>query len=221
MAILSDSQDNTFLFVNCSGIIVDTGHSFNTISGVTMEYSSGTTNQAVGIKADYDASISSVTNTKIDFFGTCVLAEQSGTITLSNTVNLSNFFYYGCNANSLGSIVCPQGLVLTGPANSGSTIGLYTSTEGAILADGSTITGCGTGVEAGYDGFIDFENSSVSGAIKACLVTDRGFVDCFSSNFTGNLQDLTANNGGFIDASNATFNSETSGGASDGSYIIT
>jgi hypothetical protein len=216
IAIIGDNVNNIELdFESSNGIIIDTGHSFNTVSNLTI-YSENGGNRD-GVKADFDATISALSGVVIEDFQNGVHVTQNASVSVFGatlvTGNYTNAFF----AETAGSIVIPNGIALV-------PTGLSTAFEaddgGLIIAPNCNIIGGEDAAEASYGAFIDINTSHVTAALGATAST-RGFVRCSYCVFNTTSISLSVSGGGIIAADHATYSTSQSGGASDGSYILT
>jgi hypothetical protein len=223
IAIIGDNPlDDSIIFINCNGFIVDTGHSINTISGLTISYSTTTNANTVGIKADFNSSISAISNLKIVDFNAGIQATQTASITVDSTTSISGWTAYACEAQNGGSIVAPDGIALVGIVASPTIVGLYADHGAQIYAPGSNIRDCGVAAEAYDNATVDVSDSTIGENETGCEAAERGFINCSGATFNDNVNgngDLYATKGGYIQASGASFTSSTQGGSVDGSYI--
>ncbi len=242
MAILGDNNaKDSLTFSNTNGFIVDTGHSFNTLSGLTMENTGTNSTTAIGIRADYDATISSVSSIAILGFPVCIQSIQSASIGVSSSCQITDFTVYGLDAEANGSIVVSSGLTMTGSL-ADSQVAFYASTGGLILAPDvtlssfaegieatqggtvvspdSALSGCFGGCVAQYGGKIIIRQADITGGVVGCQAAVQGIIDVTDSNCNQNGTDLYALDGGMINATNAIY-TRSQVDSSDGSYIET
>ncbi len=179
VAILGDNQANDVLsFPGTNGVIVDTGHSLNTISGITINDTKVGLSE-VGIKVGFNASISNVASATVDNFPLSVMTYQGGGISLDSSLTLSNFsgFQYACLATSGGSIVCPRGLTILGSGFEGTSAALGTTYGGVLIAEKSSISNCAIAAEAENLGVIDITGSTVTNSYNGIYATDGGNIN--------------------------------------------
>jgi hypothetical protein len=245
LAILGDTSSNIHLvFPNTNGFIIDTGHSLNTLSQVTLSNSSNPQQGAltpIGIKADGNATITSIAAVAINQFATCVESLQNSTLTIAGNCQLLNFASTAVTAKFNGSVYIEPGLSVAGNGALSDSIFLLAEDGGQITATLCQITNCNSATLA-FGGMIDLSNATISGCtwgawatgggvisfqfnnVSSCQIgaqaSVRGFIDCFSSAFNSNSLDLGADSAGVIWASQATYTIFSTGNA-DGSYILT
>jgi hypothetical protein len=240
IAILGDLTSHiTFSFSGTNGMIIDTGHSLNTLSAVTLQSTAG--NTVIGIKADGNASIAAVSDTVITGFNTCVQATNNASVTLTSTMNMLGFSHDALDAEDLGSIVFNGGSIFGPGANTQAT-GLFSTSGGEIKAIGSvinacqqgalaseggridlisgTVSGCGFGIIATYGGSIDFNGGAATSCGIGVDASERGYIDISDGSATGNLiYDLTCSAGGYITAASASYVTTHQDGAVNGAFI--
>jgi hypothetical protein len=215
MALLGDSgiADHLY-FTGNNGIVVDSGHSFNTISDMSIEGPSNQ-NPNVGVKVDSNASISAFTDINLGGFRTGILAAQGGTLSITNCALHAQTTV--CLAESGGSIVFPGGF---NSAGSGQAFALYATHGGNISAQNSNFSGFSEPVFAEDQGIVDVSNSTITGSSYGCDASSRGYILCYACQFSGNVPyDMYAERGGLIDANASTYVNEGTDNGS-GSYIV-
>jgi hypothetical protein len=211
MAILGDSAAHITLNFSSSGFIVDSGHSFNTISGVTLTNSNtGTTTD--GLKIGAGSTVSAVANSTFVAFSNAIHAVQSGSVVVGSGIVLSSFRNAGLLAEYNASILCTSPITASGPgtfkptygiaALEGSQInapgatlaqdntGAYASMGAAINITGSTLSSCGTGAMADQSGIINMFNSTVVNNGDGVVVTRRSYVDARGLSMSSNQLDF-------------------------------
>jgi hypothetical protein len=241
MAILGDNPANISLnFFGTNGFIIDTGHSINTISGITLTNTSSAS--TVGLKADGNATVSALSNVVLSGFGTGVQSTQNSTVTILESTTIANFVAAAADAETDGSIYFPQGVQLTGVGALSSLVGLYAKYGGTIVAQGSmindcakgaycldgamidihasTLTNCTVGAEAEEGAIVEFGSGSVNLCSFGCVADIRGLINCELATFMNDQSfDLSSLEGAYINATGATYATSQVNGAADGSYI--
>jgi hypothetical protein len=203
MAILGDvAANDTLTFSSTNGFIVDTGHAFNTISGVSI-VNSGTSQQyRDGLKADFQATVSSLSNVIFTGFGTSILATQGASVTALSSCSLSGNSP-AVQASSGGSVVFPQGITLTGPGNDTIYTGFFAYDGGQIIAPGSIISSFGDGILASTGGIVDAGSSTISNCIQGIEASANGTVEAGSSTIENCHYGIYSHDSGDVDASSA------------------
>jgi hypothetical protein len=198
VAILGDSAGNNVLqFNGTNGLLIDTGHSFNTISGITIQDTS-TSGSPSGIVVNSNATITSVSNVQISGFPTSVFSEHNGTVNLSATCGLSGVTLNGLYALE-GGIINAPGIDMTGSLQGN---GLFADESGVIVADYSVIHNFATGALAIRGGVIEMSSSIVVSNGSFGLMSSRGgIIDAGSSLMSANGLNAIAEQGGLVDVS--------------------
>ncbi len=210
IAILGDLPAEVVLnFNNTNGLIVDTGHSINTISGLTIQNLSGMPT-GDGLKVDLDATVSSVQNTNILGFQHGVHVTQNATATLTSTVSILDYGYDACLVETAGSIVI-SGMSI--PASIPGSWGLGAQTGGVISASNVSIEGAEVGVGSESDGVVYLLNCNIQSCGYGIFASSRGFVEADITTINGSSEyDLGAQLGGYIYPFECTYSSYSSDG---------
>jgi hypothetical protein len=214
MAILGDNQANIQL--NCApdvtGFIVDTGHSFNTLSGLTLNGGSGSGD---GIKADFDATISSIGNTNIFSFNNGIHAQQGASVLVGAGCTLFACSSAACLAETSASVVFSQGITLTGGGANGQESGFMAKTGGEVIAENSTLSTFSVGAQALLGGIVDINGSSVSNCNAGAFATNGGILTAESSTIEACSTGVSSTEHGFLQASYATITGNNVGCLAD------
>jgi hypothetical protein len=224
VAILGDSSANDVLTFNgVNGLVIDTGHSFNTISGITIK--GNETGGTDGIEAGSQSSISSLSSLVVDGFTRDIDVTQGANIvSAARTVVLSGFAGTAVFASTSASVVFPEGVAIDNGAGKGPTsnnykgIALGADFGGQIVAPNSSLLACNVGAQAEHQGIIDISSATLENNYGV-IATERGFVRCSNAHLTSVTLDLQAAQGGYIQNEGAAYTTKQSGGAMDGSYI--
>jgi hypothetical protein len=223
IAILGDNESNDFVsFSNATnGFVIDTGHSFNTISGITISEAK-TPNASDGIRAESEGTISALANIDIGSFTTGIHVSEGASISLSSNIGFFNIGTQVCLAESSASIVLNSAVSLN-QTNTGGAYGFVAQVGGVIYCQGAiTLDGFVVGVEALDEGNVYLDGATIQGCSDyGVLAENRGMVTCIGGSFTGNGIDLVAQVGGFIWTANSSFGTDASLFGTDGSYIYT
>ncbi len=226
MAILGDQVANiTLSFSGGNGFIIDTGHSFNTLSSLTFTNTSG--NPITAIKADGNATITSVTASNFNNFGTCIQSTQASTVTVQDNCGFNGFSAYVADAETGASVYFPGGVSAGGQGEMGAQVGLFATTNGQIVARNSQLNilqiGCAAsyggiidvtgsnlsenvyGAQATFDGVIIMGDATASSCFTGVFASSRSYVDCRGSTFQQNSLDVSADVGAGIEASGSLF----------------
>jgi hypothetical protein len=234
MAIIGNNAALVAFNFAGNGLVIDTGHSFNTISNISLVSSSTT---ATGISANSDATISSVSGVIFSGFNASVSASHNSTVTLASSCTIGGFDRVGCEA-TFGGTILANSVNISGPgygiaflADEGGMIsadsstatmvdtGCFANRGGYIEAIQLTITNSPFGVQAASGAVIDFSGGTVDSTATACSAYDQAFIRAYGAGFQNNILDLEAYNGGAIEAAGATYSTSSEGGSVDGSYI--
>ncbi len=242
MAILGDNTANDVIsFGATNGLVIDTGHSFNTLSGFTLQ---STGAGQYGIKATSDATITAIAGVTVTGFDICLSSTNSASVTVDSSSSLSNFSDQGFGGYAAfgGSIMFPQGITIVGPGKNGGNAALFASDGGIIDCPYSTISACNSGAYAVGGGIIDvsystlkdcyYAGSAIDGGlvsvydckINHCtsagvLADEHGFINSEYAQFASNKLDIWAVAAGCVDAFQASYSSSQSSTSQDGSYI--
>jgi hypothetical protein len=222
MAILGDNESNiTFNFNFTNGLIIDTGHSFNTLSGFNIA-NTGAGNTNDGIKVDLQASIDAVENLTVNGFSNGIHVSQNGSISIYGSCSFSHAGSNVCLAESCGAILFPQAFSLSDD-EPGSGIALNAAYGGIIVASVSmSIQGYDIGIQAYEGGVAHIVAPNVQTCFNGCVASGRGVVDLLGGSFSQNTNyDLEATLGGFIAINSTTYSSSLANFSTDGSYIAT
>jgi hypothetical protein len=222
IAIIGDSATNDEMeFSNVNGFILDTGHAFNTLSGLTL-YDPATDNQNDGLKVDLQATIAAVSNMVFDGFLNGIHATQSGSATVASGVTFPAITNAACLAESNGSVFFSAATTISPSTISAN--GVMADTGGVIYASGSlAITGCVFGAYAVQGGIIYLHNSDINESIDdGCLASSRGVIICEGGSVVNSVgPDLYAYDGGYIEGDNTTYGTKLDFFNSDGSIVVT
>jgi len=224
ITLTGDTKANINLtFTNSNGLVVDSGHSFGTISNITITGE----NSYTGITATTGGAIADISNVESSQFGVSVYAFQSGNVHVENTFSATTsgtVFAAGMD----GSIVVANGLTING---TGAGTCFYANHNGSIIAESCTVgTGTGTagfaqGVWAENGGFIDVNSGSINDCTLGCEADFGGRITIRSGSLGrtvhSNGEDMKVFDGGTIDATSAVGNGSNFVGSNDGSYIWT
>jgi hypothetical protein len=203
IAILGDNPANDTLSFTANGIIVDTGHSLNTISGLGIY---GSNNGSDGIKVDDEASIALLANTKLTLFGNAVHVLQGGSVTINSDVTFPFIETYCGLAETGGSIVARSGLTISGGSTTGSQTGFGAVHGGIVSAENCTFTKIAAAADAYQGGVIDLLGSMIN-QVPSGILCRGGVIDCRTATFFGCTNGaITADFQGFVDAGQCIFN---------------
>ncbi len=192
MAILGDNASaDTLAFGSTNGLILDTGHSFNTVSGLTI---SGTGTD--GVKVAYDAALSFLGKSNVSGFQNLVHAVQGASIVVNTDCTLSSPGNVSCLAEAGGSITART---LTITTTNQQATAYWAVNGGIIVAESTNVSGSNVGAEADNGGVIDVANSTFT-THGYPIVANDGTVNCQSSTFSDCPSAVYAENGGSIDA---------------------
>lgn len=242
MAIIGDSTANDVLSFVGSGVVVDTGHSFNTISGISIECQSGGSS-LTGLAVNSEGSISNVASVSFLGFATAVSASHNSSVNLTSNCALSGFGTFGLKA-TFGGFISATSISVSGAVNAA---GIDSDEGGMIVANGANATGMETSFEAERGGYLEIENATASGsqdvALKvdgavvdaqgarlsvlptasfAIIATDEAYVNFQSGSASSAAGDCMVNDRAFVNATFASFGKSTGGVdliASDGGVI--
>jgi hypothetical protein len=213
MAIIGDKAASIMLSFAGNGLVIDTGHSLNTISNLTIECQSSAP-PTTGISVDSDATISSVSGVTISGFGTCVSASHNATVTLASNCAITGFHEYGCAATSGGSLSANY---VTESGGAAYTTGFFADEGGKLFANHSVsspsilvgysatrdayleieyaqaVSDQGAGISGSHGAVIDAAGATVSGYVNYGVTADTGSVIDF---LDGTATGLGQGNGG-------------------------
>ncbi len=222
IAILGDSQTkDTIDFNNTNGLIIDTAHSINTLSGFTLSNEGNPSNSYDGLKINSQANITAVSNLTISDFGNCVYAAQDSSASIDSGTQLEHFVNAGLWADSNATILVPAGLTITGDGSNTGTA-LLAQHGGFIEAgDGITISECTNGIVAFQGGIVVADEANISSSGQdGCWANVRGLVVLLGCTISTSVNlDVEADSGSIVYATASTFT--LSGYDNHGSYIIT
>jgi hypothetical protein len=215
LAILGDSTGDTLSFGATNGIIIDTGHSFNTISTLTI---SGTGPD--GIKADYAATLSLLSNATISGFQNGVHALQGGAVTLQNNCTFTHINDYCCLAEASGNIVALDGLTISASSANPSFGAAFGATNGGVIvAESCSVSYYSTMAQANFGGTIDVKNSTAANCTNP-VDAAGGSIECSNSHYSASYIGILAQDGGAVDAQDCSVQLSTTGAdAQDHGYI--
>jgi len=219
VSIIGDNRNNIRLGApagfSSNAFIIDSGHSFGTISNVSIG-GKGVTNAGSGIFATGNASIADVSGIVVSGFGNGVFADQGASITLENTVALNSANNFSVRASRNANILIKNGW--TGSATGAAL--LLATFGGDITAESCTLSAAnGSGALAEEGGIIDVAGSSINHCIVGAYAFDHGWIYALNCALGSNSAwDFQAQDGGQIysDGSGMTANNIDSG---TGSYI--
>ncbi len=220
MAILGDNVGDILLqFQDTNGFIIDTGHSFNTISGVSL-YNDTPSNHNDGVKASLQAAILSLSNIGVRGFYNEIHVSQGASVTLSSNVVFGSTEHTEVLAETMGTVYIPTTITINQPGTN-SEYGLLAQYGGVIYAQNSiTISGYAYGAATFEAGILELNSATISSCTVGCEAQARGIIALTGGSVTGSTQyDLEADQGGYIYPFNTTYNSSLSNFANDGSYI--
>jgi hypothetical protein len=224
MAIIGDNAANDVLSFSATGqslvngLVIDTGHSFNTLDGFTLFASS---NGLDGIKADFQANISSVADVVINGFSNCVHVQQGAGVFVLSSCTFENFTNYGLYAETSGSIVSQSGLTLNGLGTVRAQACLFADMGGEVVAVGCNLENAESGAQAVDNGSINVSQATIQGSYYGCYAFNHGFIEAEAATISSSqADDLIASLGGYIDINGASFLTQSYGGSADGSYIL-
>lgn len=212
IAIQGDNASKiTLSFPGSNGLVIDSGHSFGTISNVSLV--GGTAFS--GIYAGTNGSFTYLTNISVNGFDYNVYAEQLGTVIFGDNIEMSNCYNFGCFANTGACIsFSPGQLSLTGDSGIGFCL---EAVHGArIIAENATVSASGVGVIAAWGGGVDVDGAAITNCHYGCVSYFNGTVEAEGVSLSSNsTYDLQAYDGGVIDALGVTTGSTsvTTGGA--------
>jgi hypothetical protein len=190
IAILGDGATDTLSFGATNGIIIDTGHSLNTISSLTIS-GAGTD----GVKVDFAASLSNLSACTVTGFNNGVHALQGGSVSISGG-NFSSIHDNCCWAESSGNITVASGLTISG-INTTSEVAFSADLGGSISAEYATVGNVYAGATAENGGVIDVRNSTISSSNYGADA-NGGFVTCSAACITNCTCGIYAQYGGQI-----------------------
>ncbi len=201
MAILGDNVTNDVFSFTTNGIVVDTGHSFNTISGVTIQ--GGLSSITDGISVNSDASVSDMSNVAFTGFGIAVSAAHNGTVTISSNCTIGGYDTLACRA-TFGGFISASGLSVVSP---GASSGFLADEGGMIFADNSNASGGEFGFTADRGGYIEMENAIAHGQTESCISDTRNAtVDAENASLTSAGTALSVANASTVDITGGTIN---------------
>jgi hypothetical protein len=214
-----NSADISLQFPSSNGFVLDTGHSFGTLSGITLD-GPGLTYNYQGISALSGAVLATVVSSNIENYVSAFFASQNAFLGVSNGVTFQN-----CNTAitaDFGATVIADYLQIvnfetsfyTLIASHGSKISMERGEmENATMANGSTAASADTGAN------IELQDADISGYVYAIYVTHGGSASAEGATFKNNSFDAVAETAGWVDLYSSTHPDETSTGSDDGSYI--
>ncbi len=196
VSIIGDDAANISLnFPNSTGLSIDSGHSFASVSNITL---SGGPN-FWGVYAGSTASILNLNGINITGFDYQIYAEQSSKIVCGAGMVLTNCHDDGCYSIDGASVTFNNGLDFTGNNSAGA--GLDAENGGRIYAVNATITSTYRGALATYGGIIQCNDAVFTSCFFACLAEFGGNVSAEDCTFTNSgYKDLVAIDLGLIDA---------------------
>jgi hypothetical protein len=238
VAILGDNSANISLnFSGGNGLIIDTGHSLNTLSGFTLNSTSS--NPITAIKADGNATITAIAGIDFTNFGTDLQALQASSLSVQTSCTYGAFTNYVADAELGGSISFSGPLNVMGIGTQGNQVALYATSNGQIVAENGNINVFEKGCFATYGGYIDVKGSNLSenvtgvetfyggtvnvegGTVDECaagiIANYRSLVDCSLATVLQNTVDISSYSGSAVEATNAAFSTTEVGG--NGAYI--
>jgi len=218
ISLIGDNQAN--INFSSSGFVIDSGHTFASLSGVTVGVSGGSGLNAVSGGAIEDVSNTTISNTANPGFGTGVAVTQ-GAMHLETSVTITGFAT-AISADLGGSVVLASHFPLNGAGPASFTTGLYANRNGVISAQycdlGNATNGFETGAQAENGGLIDLTSAQTYNCGIAVQADAGGRIYAFGINPVSNNLDVKVYDGGTVfDTSPGTLNTST--GTGDGSYI--
>jgi predicted outer membrane repeat protein len=205
IAILSDNiTKNSLFFSGCNGFIIDSGHSFNTLSGFKISAVQPPSN-GTGIVATNQATISSV-GIYVTDFPNGYEAANGGRLTVNSSLGgLVGFTSQAAYATSGGGIQFGTAFSITGPGPNSQCSGLVADTGGFIEAPTASISDCTDGILSSSNGFVAADNAQIGGCYYAIDAVQGGSVRVFRASLGSCASSgCTAENGGAIYAEDAT-----------------
>ncbi len=222
ISILGDNSANISLqFPNTNGFILDTGHSFATLYGITLD-GPGTTYNCQGISVLSGAVLTTVAGSNIENYVSAFYASQNAFLGVNNGVT-----FQSCSTAitaDFGATVDADYLQIINFESSYSTLSASHEAkislrageiENATMANGSTAASADTGAN------IELQQTTISGYVYAIYVTHGGSASAYLATFSKNTFDAIAQTAGWVDLSGSTHPDETSTGSNDGSHIFT
>jgi hypothetical protein len=218
MSILGDNPSRitfTFSAQASNGVVIDTGHSFGSISNITLSGPPA----AIGITALQNASVGMITGVQYSGFALLIEADTGGSLTFAANTNLSDFISTACRALDGGVVTFGSGLSINGELVAGN--GLVAMYGGQINAMNCSITGCDIGAQTHDFGRLVLDGSTIESKGTYGILGDTGGqVSIENGTVTGNGTDILAASGAVVDAFQSDVGSTSVGGSSNGSYIF-
>jgi hypothetical protein len=225
ISIIGDTAANISLsFPDGNAFQLDNGHSFGTISNLSITGPGPEASNGQGFTLLNSAALYELTGTTIKNFSTGVYAYEGASVYMDSDPIVA------CTtaiSSDQAASVSVGGLNLTVPtANS---IGLYADHNGIIIAGDSNITSPnqnGTGAEAENGGVIDVSHSTFGTAVNetvgiGCKAEYGGRIVVTDTLFwMGSTYDIVVDHGGTVNAAGVAASDPWSTGMSDGSYIL-
>jgi hypothetical protein len=221
IALLGDNPLNVVFSFGGAGMILDTGHAFNTISNISLNGNSEA-DQRDGIKADLQASIGAISNTIVTGFLNDIHVTQDASVSISSGTVLEQFVDCGALAETGGSLVLNGDLTINQPELSQNGSGIVASLAGIVyIPNGVTISNTYDGIAANANGTVYVSTPEISSCVVGLDATDHGVIICTGAgNVTGSSRhDLEAFTGALINAGQTNYSTSFSNFATDGSYI--
>jgi hypothetical protein len=217
ISIIGDNVKNdTFSFPQSTGLTLDSGHCFGSISNLTI---SGVAAVA-GITARQAATIPNLSSITFSGWGTAVYATGNayvfvGTDVLVNKIpNMSTVFYA-----QDGASIEIYGLEIDGKKAT-YTIGLQADTNARVDCESCILSNLTYGVRTGHYGHVNVYSSIIEDCSNGVNSADRGYIAANDVSFSSNGTDIVCSDGGLVMADGATY-STTNVDSGTGSYLLT
>ncbi len=219
MSLIGDNSAQV-VFTSPNGIQLDTGHSFGSVSGISLEGSSQFSGTGVALTGN--SSIGSMSKTNIYNVNNSISVDRGAQLNCAASVNIIGFSI-GVSATRGGQVEFAPGASFGGNGYDGGATALYEAFGGHIEAPDATISWCSIGLEATQGGSIMVEGAHFVQNNYGMVVTMKGHVDAEYAAFsTGNdashTVDIECYTGSTVDGSYATVKTTWLGNA-DGSYV--
>lgn len=211
-----DNLSITLSFPSTNGLVIDSGHSFGSISGITI---SGAGSH-IGFTLSDGASVANLAQTSVNSFATGIYATQSSALTAGDSVTV-NECNYGIAADFDADIV---GLNIDVSSSGASGDGLTADHNASISDIYGVITNSGSpsgvGASAEHGGVIDVSNGTISGWVTGCSGYYGGQIVVTSGTLNNNVHDLAADYNGEVYAKAANLSDGMTVNSADGAYIF-
>jgi hypothetical protein len=218
ISILGDNESNiTFDYDTSDGFIVDSGHTFGTISNVEVQSNYNAIHATTGgIFANIDGVNVTGPSNNVGYTG---FSADTGGIINAGAITCTDDNNCGCSASTGGRIFVGKSVTVTSANGSGS--GLSANNGGFISAVGCSVTGPSTGLDAQNAGVIIAVGAKISHTEIAISANLNSTIDFSSSTIqNSSIYDLQ-----ITDSSQAYAEFVTRSGATlignDGSHYFT